>query len=407
MSKARKDKKGRTLRKGEGQRNDGMYYYRYTNINGERETIYSWRLVATDAVPKDKKDNPPIREQEAQLAKDLADGMVTAKKKVTLNSMFKIHIKTHRLANSTKENYLYMWEKFVEHSSLGNMDVRDIKKSNVKIFYSDMSNDGLADGTIKMLHKMIHPALQIAVDDDIIRKNPAYGCCKDYTEVRNPKYALSEAEQRYFLSLFDKYKFRHRGKNKLLFRVMFGTACRIGEIVGLTWKNVDMKKRLITIDHEVLYRKKNGKVQFYAESGKTKSSHRTIPMTDDVYDCFVHLRENRFRNRSAVDVDGYTDFVFISQSGTPLYPANVNKTLARVVNRNNEDPDREMDLPHISNHILRHTSCTRMAEAEMDPRTIQFVMGHADMKMIQKTYDHVSIERAQQQMKKLDRQQAV
>lgn len=407
MSQVRKDKKGRILRTGEGQRSDGKYYYRYTDLYGERRCAYSWRLVATDSVPNGKRDNQPLREQEQQINKDMADGLAVGSKKITLNDLFELHMKMRRFADSTEENYRYMWKKFVKDEPIAKIDVKEVRKSHVAIFYRSMSDRGMADGTIQVLHKMIYPSFQIAVDDELIRKNPAHGCCKEYTEIRNEKFALSLEQQGYFMGLFDKYEIRFRGKYKLLFRVMLGTACRIGEIVGLTWDNVDMKKREITINHAVLYRRRKGKVQFYASAVKTSNGNRVIPMTDEVYECFVRLRENRFRHRSKVDVDGYSDFVFTSSSGTPIYPANVNRLLKKIVDRNNEDPEREMVLPAISCHIFRHTGCTRMAEAGIDPNTLQYIMGHGDLKMIMEVYDHVSLSRAKAQMEKMNDRQAV
>lgn len=407
MSEKRKDSKGRLLKPGEGQRQDGKYYYRYNDIYGNRKTVYSWRLVVTDSIPAGKTDKVPLREQERQINRDLDDGLVIPNKKITLDDLFSIHMNMRRLANSTRENYLYMWERYIHNSVLAQLDIKDIRKSHISVFYKTMSDHGLSNGTIQILHKMIYPALQVAVEDELIRKNPANGCCKDYNGARYKKYALSRQEQEYFLTLFDKYEMKYRGKYKLLFKVMFGTACRIGEIIGLTWNNVDMKNRLIVIDHEILFRKMDGKIRFYAGNVKTENGKRIIPMTEEVYECFLRLRENRFRYRSTLEVDGYSDFVFVARAGTPLYPANLNKMLKRLIEKNNQDETKMMDLPHISNHIFRHTACTRMAEAGIDPRALQYFMGHGNLKEIMKTYDHVNLERMRTQMKKMDEQQAV
>ena len=402
MAEKRKDNKGRVLRAGEGQRKDGKYYYRYEDINSERQTVYSWKLVETDKTPDGKKDDISLREKEKQILRDLEDGVKTYTKKVTLNSMFELYMDTKRLANSTEENYRYMWKRFVQNSFLGKMDVAQIKKSHILKFYKMQSDNDLSDGSIQILHKMIFPALQLATDDDLIRKNPAYSCCKEYTGTVQVKEALTEEEQRYFIELLNKTRLRSKQKYILLFKIMFGTACRIGEIMGLTWADIDMKNRLITVDHEVLYRKKNGKLQFYAESVKTKNGIRSIPMNDEVYECFRELRANRLKYISTITVDGYSNFVFTSERGKPLYPANINKTLKRIVNKNNLD-DKGLLLPEISNHIMRHTGCTRMAEADIDPHTLQYIMGHGNFKMIMEKYDHVNIERAKKQMEKMNK----
>lgn len=123
-------------------------------------------------------------------------------------------------------------------------------------------------------------------------------------------------------------------------------------------------------------------------------------MTDDVYECMKELRKERLKRPSTVEVDGYKNFVFTSLRGKPLYPTSVNKILYRIVREYNETAEEK--LPRISNHIFRHTGCTRMGEAEVDLSSMVYIMGHADAKRIQKTYDHVNLKRVRNQMQKLN-----
>ena len=68
-----RDSKGRALRSGESQRENGQYMYRYTDCDGNRRTVYSWRLVASDRTPAGKKDSEALRELEKKIQKDLDD----------------------------------------------------------------------------------------------------------------------------------------------------------------------------------------------------------------------------------------------------------------------------------------------------------------------------------------------
>lgn len=176
-------------------------------------------------------------------------------------------------------------------------------------------------------------------------------------------------------------------------------------MIGLTWKNIDMKEKVVNIDHGVVFRSKDGKRQFYATSGSVKNATRKIPMTDMAYSCFNQLRENRFKNRSTLVIDGYSDFVFVSRSGTPMYPGNLNKVLYKVVERYEQDTGKK--FPHISNHIFRHSGCTNMAEAEVDVNSLMHIMGHRDLKMIMRVYDSVNFERIQTQMQKMNKKSKI
>ena len=73
----RKDSKNRNLRNGESQRKDGRYVYKYTDIYGKPQFIYSWKLVPTDKTPAGKRDDISLREKEAQIKKDLGVPVVT------------------------------------------------------------------------------------------------------------------------------------------------------------------------------------------------------------------------------------------------------------------------------------------------------------------------------------------
>lgn len=396
MVKRRKDKKGRVLKDNEYQRKDGKYEYKYEDIGGERKSIYSWRLVESDVTPAGRRHDKSLREKEEEIIRKLQDGIVVDSH-VTLNELFLVHMEITELSNSTAENYRYMWEKYVK-DSIGKKLASKIKKSDILRFYALRKEQGMANGTIQIFHKMIHPSLQIAVEDHIIRGNPSDGCCKNYSGQGKEKRALTVKETEIFMECVRKY--RTNQKLDLLFRVMLGTGCRIGEIAGLTWKDINIQERTITVDHSLLYRKKDGRVQFYAKKPKTAKGIRVIPMIQDVYECFEELEGERCLYPSQMTVDEYSDFVFHSLSGKPLYPPNINKILYKLVDKYNETAD--VPLPHISNHIFRHTACTRMAEAGVDINTIKYVMGHENVKMILKIYDHVNMERAKQQMSKLD-----
>lgn len=400
-STKRKDNKGRLLRMNEIQIRGGRYRYKYFE-DGEERYLYSWKLVSTDKAPSGKREELSLREKEEILQNNLRNGLQAKPKKTTLNQLFRQHMEIKKYAKSTKENYEYMWDRFLKKSDIAKRDVTGIKKSDILKFYRKLSDSGLADGTIQAIHKMVYPTLQLAVDDDILGKNPAYGCCDGYNEQKYEKEALTEKQQECFLRELP--SLTKRKKYILLFRVMIGTAMRISEIMGLTWDDIDMEERTINVDHQILYRKIDGKMQFYAEKTKTKNGERVLPMTDDVYECFVELYGNRHLHASTLKVDGYTGFVFTSRSGTPLYPANINKGIGLLTDKYNaKHPDDP--LPKITNHIFRHTGCTRMAENEVEVGTLQYFMGHGDMKMIRKVYDHVSIDRVRKQLQKMNKPQ--
>ena len=77
MSEKRRDNKGRLLKTGESQRTDGRCLYKYVDAQGETRYVYSWKLAPTDPVPKGKRNGKSLRELEAEIQRDLQDGIDT------------------------------------------------------------------------------------------------------------------------------------------------------------------------------------------------------------------------------------------------------------------------------------------------------------------------------------------
>ena len=208
------------------------------------------------------------------------------------------------------------------------------------------------------------------------------------------RHALTLEEQVAFIKYVTTNPVHHRWGP--LFTVMLGTGCRVGEIIGLRWKDLDMKNRMISINHSVTYyprSKKSYKCEFEVSLPKTEAGIRTVPMLDEVYEAF--LEERKYQEKEGfceVELDGMTGFIFRNRFGELHNPAAINRAIKRIVENYNAEEivnaekqkRKAIIVPKFSCHILRHTFCTRFCENETNIKVIQSVMGHAD---IQTTYD--------------------
>ena len=89
-------------------------------------------------------------------------------------------------------------------------------------------------------------------------------------------------------------------------------------------------------------------------------------------------------------VDGYSGFLFVNEFGEP-YPAHhYQEVLHRIVQKYNKRHDDK--LPNITPHVLRHTFCTRLANKNMNPKSLQYIMGHSDINITLNLYAHASID---------------
>ena len=164
----RKDPRGRALKSGEVYRKDGRYVYTYTNPLGQRKYIYANDLVS-------------LRKKEQELLKAQLDGLdVYTAGNATINFVFDryIALKQH-LKDSTKSGYIYTYNHFVR-KDFGKKKIADIKYSDVVQYYLYLLKDKeIALGTLDSIHCLLHPTFELAVRDDIIRKNPTTGAMKE------------------------------------------------------------------------------------------------------------------------------------------------------------------------------------------------------------------------------------
>ena len=254
-------------------------------------------------------------------------------------------------------------------------------------------NKGLQVNTLESINTVLRPTLQLAVRDDIIRKNPVDGA---YAEVkkrnggsRKTRRALTVEQQRAFIDYVAQNPFFYHWYP--LFVFLLGTGCRIGEVIGIRWDDVDMDKRTININHSLTYYARNEgvyKCEFRVSEPKTEAGVRIIPMMEPVYEILKEEYERQSEEGFCTEiVDGMTNFIFTNRFGGPHNPQSLNRVIKRIVDAHNAEEEvkakkekREpVMIPRFSCHIFRHTFASRFCENETNIKVIQEVMGHADV----------------------------
>ena len=319
-----------------------------------------------------------------------------------MNQLFELYLSLKDKENfqdSTKDDYLGLWNNHIRNTELGNAQIKNIKTSHIKRFYKELKDKGLSNSTIKKFNTILRPSFELALDDDMIRKNPVKkDCVKKYNGEKNVREALTRDEQKKLLDFVESsnvYKIYAP-----MLRYMLGTGCRIGEVIGITWDDIDMKSRSININHQLKYKKKeDGKTGFMIASPKTDAGKRIIPMTTEVYNALIMQKRYRLFLGTPRDfeVDGYKNFVFVTKNGRPIAPNGFNNAMKNIVSAYNkleekkarEEKRKPVLLPHVSAHIFRHTACTRMAEAGMEIKALQYIMGHSNAAVTLDVYTHV------------------
>ena len=181
--------------------------------------------------------------------------------------------------------------------------------------------------------------------------------------------------------------------------ILSETGVRISELCGFT-THLDFKNRAILVDHQLL---RDAEIGFYIETPKTKSGVRQLHMSEKAYEAFRRILKRRGKVET-ITVDGYTDFLFLNRDGLPKTAANYNAMIKGLVKKYNKLHKEQ--LPKITAHTFRHNFCTRMANAGMNPKALQYIMGHANITMTLGYYAHASFESAKAEMERIEAEKA-
>ena len=169
---------------------------------------------------------------------------------------------------------------------------------------------------------------------------------------------------------------------------------RVSEFCGLTRKDLDFKNRRIRVDHQLI-RERGGK--YYVEETKTSSGRRFLPMNETVYNSLKKMLERRPTVKAEPMVDGYSGFIMLDKNGNPKVALHIENEMRWAMKKYKKlYPDSP--LPHITPHVCRHTFCSNMAKSGMNPKTLQYIMGHSDISVTLNVYTHVQFDDAQAEL---------
>ena len=425
MAKSRKDSKGRVLRSGESEtiKNGKSYYtYRYKDTAGDRASVSAPTL-------------PELREKEKALQEDFFKGLSTGREREkTVAEMCDIYLETKvNLKATTLNNYKYMVDHFIRGQKIGKMKITQVKKSDIQKYYADLLKNGLPKdkkpsngkyreqmkpATIENIQTILHPVFQRAIDDGYIYRNPTQNIIPELKNSdlwdKNKREALTPQQQEAFFDYIrNNPVYAHWTP---LFTFMFGTGCRVGEVIGATWDDVNTKEGIFTISHNLVYHRvydKDYKMAWFMNTPKTKGSQREIPLMSDVRSMLIRLKKEYFANPlPPIEIEGKEyNIIFRNRFGSNYIPSEINRAIKRIVrdyNRQEEEKaakeGREpLLLPPFSCHVIRHTTGTRIWENTGDLNLTKDFLGHSDISTTANIYVDVQREKRKEAIKEIEK----
>ena len=395
MSEKRRDSKNRILRNGESQRKDGRYAYKYTDATGKQQFVYSWRLEKTDKLPEGKRDCLSLREKEKQILRDLDDQIAPRGGEMTVLALVQKYILQKTGVRPNTEAGYQTVVNILKKEKFGGMRIDRVKISDAKCWLIQLQQNGRSYSSIHSIRGVVRPAFQMAVDDDSIRKNPfEFQLATVIVNDSVTREAITRKQERAFLEFVKNDKHFSRYYEGIY--ILFKTGLRISEFVGLTLADLDMKNRTITVDHQL---QRTSKMEYIIEATKTTSGTRVLPMTDDVYACFERIIANRKTPKVEPIIGGKWGFLYLDKNGMPMVALHWEKYFQHICQKYNSI--YKVQMPKVTPHVCRHTYCSNMAKSGMNPKTLQYLMGHSDIGVTLNTYTHIGFDDAQKELKRV------
>lgn len=391
----RRDNKNRVLRTGESVRKDGKYQFKYS-MNGKPRFLYSWRLEPADSLPQGKRPSISLREKEKRLFLDLDSGMDIVAQRMKVFDLVMRYLATRTdVRPSTRIGYDYV-TNILEKESFSGRRIGDIRISDAKLLLVKLSKEGKGYSTIRAVRGVLRPAFQMAVDDDILLKNPfGFELAEVIRNNSRTREAISREQMIRFLRFIhdeDRYSRYYEAVY-----ILFHTGLRISEFCGLTMKDIDLDNHILNVDHQI---QKIPEIGIVVQPTKSYYGKRRLPMTPDVERAFISIMEDREYLPGEKWIGGYSGFLFIDEEGLPQLAVHWEHRFNRMVGRYNELFVDQM--PNITPHVCRHTYCTNMARAGMNPKTLQYLMGHSGIEVTMNVYTHLGLEDAASELARLN-----
>lgn len=376
MAEKRKDKRGRVLRTGESQRPNLTYQYRYKDVRGQTRYVYAPTLEE-------------LREKEATILRDLNDGINYAAGEATVIELSQRYLEQKQNARHNTQVCRNFVVNLIRKEDFGYRKIKTIKPSDARLWFIKLHNDGYSYSTLTSIRGVLRPAFDMAVEDDIIRRNPFSFSVVDVVPNDSVKRnALTAQEQDLFLAYVLSDKCRKRYYDEIV--ILLGTGMRISELCGLTKADIDFQRQRIRVERQLL-RTRN--CVYYVEKPKTSSGERYIPMDKSVLQAFENVIRNRRTPKTEIMVDGYSGFLFLDKDGKPKVAGHLEHAMKRMVDNYNNTHDIPI---RVTPHVLRHTFSTNMAQKGMLLKELQYLLGHADAGTTTNVYMHSNYDVAEQ-----------
>lgn len=287
--------------------------------------------------------------------------------------------KYNSLKPKTLESYNFIIETYLK-PNIGNYNLQELKPENIQLLINKLVKSSLSPRTVKYCHTILRASLEHAVKLNLIMKNSADHIVLPRQTKKQAK-VLTIEQQNALLSSMKGHKY------ETAFLLLITTGMRIGELLALRWKNVDLEGLSISITEnmqrvKVFDEDSESKTKLVFGTPKTEKGKRTIPIFEEVAEMIkIHHSKQDELKRIAGELYKDEDLVFCTELGEPVDPNNFTRRFTVLL--------KKAGLPAINIHALRHTFATRGIENGISLKIMQEILGHSSVTVTGDIYSHV------------------
>ena len=371
-----KSLKGKELGTGITQRKDGRYSAKFKSESGKRIEKYFDKLAEA-------------RKWLSEAKYEDSHGDISSSTDMTVDAWFNYwisEIKAKTVRWSTLGSYKDRYNINVKEL-IGNMIVSDVKPMHCQNVLNVMDNNGYVGSSMARTKATLSAMFSDACENGLIAVNPVTKSVKcPKKPEKNTRVLTLDEQERFLTAARESINYYH-------FLFILQTGVRSSELRGLKWGDVDFQNRIIHIRRNVTHDSNNNR--FITGELKTSSGQRDIPMTKTAYDLLMDMKHQQANRKPKVISFEFADHVFLNRNGKLLPNSNYDRYLEKLCHK--------AGIEKISMHTLRHTFATRCIESGMKPKTLQKILGHANISMTMDLYVHVTEDEKAKEMQKFEK----
>lgn len=342
------------------------------------------------------KTKKEVKEKLNNFKKEYLLGNIDINNNLTFGEWYYTWLKEYQSKKkyNTYREYESIYRLYIKDSSLSKVKISDLKPMHLNKYYNDLLTHGIKDSKIVTINARIKTCLNEAERQDLILKNYAKNITLPVKKEINTKQfkALTREDQDKLIKYLD----TKDDPRALAIQFDLGTGLRIGELLGLKWEDIDVIENRVNVIHNLQYEKdENGRIIHVLQTTKNENSIRSVPIPEELVKKLKIHKIKQYEIKLKLG-EKYNDegFVFVNNLGNLYHRTSFRDYLNKAL--------KDLNINHIKVHGLRHSYATRLFEANVPPKTIQILLGHADITTTLNIYTHVDEKQKELAVEKLN-----